>query len=180
MISYKNTFVECYVTKKRTAKRVLTALGCIFGTIVITLVILFFMSYMGAGAYAPFYALTALLLCIALSFILIKLSFWEFEYSFYNGDMTIFKIIGKARRKPQISFNYRDIEIFAKCTKEHQADLNAKYTKTIDAASEPDARGRWYAIVSTAGQRILVIFEPSEKLIAAYKEILPIRKFKDY
>jgi len=98
----------------------------------------------------------------------------EYEYIVTNGEMDIDKIMGRSSRKRLMTVDCRNFDILAPCkpefTREYQSHSVADI---VDVSSHPDAPGRWFAVFNAKdGKRTLLIFEPSEKMLDAFKKYI--------
>ena len=170
-------FIEKLVKKKRdTLDNVI-----IFGTIILALglmaLLIFFL-----GPYA-----TSVFLCIAIGYgvyLVIVSRRIEFEYALTNGQLEIDKIVNEKSRKNLITANCRDFEIMAKVSSEKFDELSKEISDKIIAVSSLDSENIYFFITNkkeeddNRAKRVLVLFEPNEKMIESIKAIIP-RKFFD-
>ena len=88
----------------------------------------------------------------------------EFEYIVTNGELDIDKIIGKRKRKRIISVSHKEIEII---TPAGQYTGNAD--KVIDVSSNTHSDEKYVLVTSKDGNRVKIIFNPSEKMLKIFK-----------
>lgn len=93
----------------------------------------------------------------------------EYEYIFTNGDLDIDKIFSKRTRRRVGSVDCRKIERMGKYDPE--AHRNETYNEKIVAANINE--NTWFAVAREDNETTLLIFSPSEKLLAAMKVFVP-------
>jgi hypothetical protein len=98
----------------------------------------------------------------------------EYEYIVTNGEMDIDKIMGRSSRKRLMTVDCRGFDILAPYKPEFRAEYASQtIANIVDVSSHPDAPGRWFAIYSAKdGRRTLLIFEPSEKMLDAFRKYI--------
>ncbi len=102
----------------------------------------------------------------------------EFEYSVTNGAVDIDKIINKRKRKRVISFKVSEAELIAPTSShEHAGVYNSEFAKVIDASSGNTAGNTYFAVVPNEGGRCKVLFNPTEKMVEAFKIYGPRKVF---
>ena len=96
----------------------------------------------------------------------------ECEYSITNGDLDIDRIIARRKRVRLVSVHGAKIETAAPYKPEQMA--GRAFDRTVLAASAPDAPGVWaFSYRSKKNGHTLVLFEPSERVLKAFLDILP-------
>ncbi len=100
----------------------------------------------------------------------------EFEYAITNGDLDIDKIIAKRKRKRLFSANCRDFDIVARVTHESFNEAK-KIQKKIIAISSKDSPDIYFLTVNYKEEKTLVIFEPDERMMKAFKIYIPKKVF---
>ncbi|MBE6831798.1 MAG: hypothetical protein E7519_16480 [Ruminococcaceae bacterium] len=123
------------------------------------------------AVYIPMLLLPAMVGIFALDYYLISSRSLEYEYSVTNSDITIDKIISRRSRKKVISVDAHDIEALGRYRKEdHQKQ---SYSARFNASEYENGRDAWYLAARHPQKgRILVLFSPSEKVLAAIKPFL--------
>jgi hypothetical protein len=98
----------------------------------------------------------------------------EFEYIVTNGEMDVDKIMGRRSRKRLFTVDCRLFDILAPYTPDFRNEYSSQaISSVVDVSSHPDAPGRWFAIFNAKdGKRTLLIFEPSEKMLDAFKRYI--------
>ncbi|MCL2083967.1 MAG: hypothetical protein FWH06_01755, partial [Oscillospiraceae bacterium] len=93
----------------------------------------------------------------------------EFEYILTNGEMDIDRITGKSRRKRLLTVDCRALEVCAPIESIAQYE-NAQYTKRLDVSSgQNDAPRHFMVAPAKGGGRMLVIFEPDDRILSAMR-----------
>nr|WP_276020247.1 DUF6106 family protein [Acetivibrio straminisolvens] len=172
-------FIEKIVKKKMDVNDALIIGGTISLGIILSVAIIFFL-----GPYG-----TSFLLCAAigyLAYIIISSRKVEFEYALTNGELDIDKIVNKKKRKNIINVNCREFEIFARA----DSDKISKYVEEIEdkiiAVSSLDSEDV-YAFVAkkksdedggTQTKKVVVFFEPNEKMLKSIKMMIPGKVFE--
>lgn len=170
-------FIEKLVKKKRdTLDNVIVFGSIILAVVLMTLLILFL------GPYA-----TSIFLCIGIGYVayLVTVSRRiEFEYALTNGQLEIDKIVNQKSRKNLINANCRDFEIMAKATSEKFDEAIKGISEKIMAVSSLDSQDIYFFVTikkadeDEKAKRVLVLFEPDDKMLEAIKAMIP-RKFFD-
>ncbi len=152
-----DTFIEQIVQKKKGAKEFAVIFGCVLGVLLVLVVGFLFLGTIGlmlallAGVGA-FYAITA--------------QNREYEYSVTNGYIDIDEIIGKRKRKRQVSVSGSKLE----CLLPYDPARGAKGTfqRTLVAAPSAAESGLWYFTYhSKKNGHTLVIIRPDERVLRA-------------
>lgn len=100
----------------------------------------------------------------------------EFEYAVTNGEIDIDKIIAKRKRKRLFSVNCKDFDIVARVTHEKFNEVK-NIQKKIIATSSKDSTDVYFLTAYYKEERTLVIFEPDERMIKAFKTYIPRKVF---
>jgi hypothetical protein len=170
-------FIEKLVKKKRDTLDNVIIIGTIILAIaLITLLILFL------GPYA-----TSMFLCIGIgyvAYVVIVSRRIEFEYALTNGQLEIDKIVNQKKRKNLIDANCRDFEIMAKVASDKFDESVKGISEKIIAVSSLDSQDIYFFITNKKededekAKRVLVLFEPNDKMLKSIKAMIP-RKFFD-
>jgi len=101
----------------------------------------------------------------------------EYEYSLTNGELDIDKIYSQRKRVHVLSVKCKQFEIVAPINtttfKNRLEDKNID--KKIDVSSRGNPDKSYFAIFREENQRILLIFEPTEKMLNSIKLYIPRR-----
>lgn len=165
-------FNENLVQRKKTGKDIAIIIGVVLLAVVLTLGMLIVL--LGVQFIGQF----VLLLIAAVWWAAYKLISGrrvEFEYIVTNGDLDIDKIVAKRKRTRLYSVNAKEIEIMAPADDPEflREQQNINITERTDVSSgNPQAR-RYFAVFVKEGKRILVIFEPTRKMLKIFKRYRP-------
>jgi len=101
----------------------------------------------------------------------------EFEYSVTNGELDVDRIIARSSRRHVLTVDCRSFDMLAPMTEEHvEKAKNATIGLTVDASSGPSSGDRWFCLFNGAdGMRTLLIFEPDERMLNAFRVFIPGR-----
>ena len=155
-------FIEYLVKRQKTAKDMLIMVGVIFAFFVvlvfgigIPMVGPFVVAVAGYGGY---------LLIISRNI--------EYEYIVTNGELDVDKIISQRKRKRILSISSKQFEILAPVhDQQYMKDFtNVNIQKTIEAMSSMKSPDLYFAVFVLNGVRTKLIFEPSEKMLEAFKK----------
>lgn len=163
------TYVECLVKKKTPAYLAVAR------TLLLTLTVLL------AAAGILLLILPALLFAIAFgvaSYFVYMNTNLEYEYLYVDKELTIDKIMSKAKRKRIGVFPVEKMEIVAPMKSWHLDNFKNRNDKTCDYSSgevrQPETR---YVFYYEGRQK--VIFEPNEELVKALQFAAPRKVFLD-
>ena len=161
--TYHDVFVEQLIRRERPGGEFLFKCGAVLlGLILITA------AFVLARDFFPFF----FALVVILEFFAFVYTVKEFEYSFTSGDVDVDMIQGRRRRRTQLSFPCKSVTVMAP-VEGHEAELGGQFTKTVDAAVSKKAEGRWFIITQREdGSRELLILNPNDRLLAAFKGYL--------
>ena len=98
----------------------------------------------------------------------------EFEYLIVNDQITIDKIMGKARRKKAWEGTLGEVQIVAPIDSYLLKDYEKPGLKTLDFAShEPGARVYGMIHQGDGGQVTKIVFEPNDKILQHIRQRAP-------
>ncbi len=100
----------------------------------------------------------------------------EYEYAVTNGDLDIDMIIAKRKRKRLFSANCKDFEILARVSHEKFNEAKNIANKII-AVSSKDSQDIYFLTMHYKEARTLVLFEPDERMLKAFKTYIPKKVF---
>ena len=167
-----DSFMEYMIAEKQTAKTILKKIGIYFGALLLTLVSFFVMLMFPSVliGFAPM--VIVLIFYIAYR---INTSFdVEYEYILTNGELDVDKITNKKRRKRLLTIHCKSFTAFAKVgDKEFLSEENEEFSKVIDAGAKSSALEDYYAVFYKNGQKIKLIFNPTQKMIEVFKIYAP-------
>ena len=171
-----DTYIEHMIKAKKTTSTVFRQILIIIATIVVLLAITFVFLVLPPAALSVFPLLMAGV--IYLAYRLLGSLDLEYEYILTNGELDIDKIANRKRRKRIITVHAKTFIEFGKAEKKDFYDKEKKYTRIIDASGHSNAFCDYYAVFFKNGQKIKLIFNPTGKMIDAFKLYAP-RVVKD-
>lgn len=102
----------------------------------------------------------------------------EYEYLYLDKELTVDKVMAKAKRKRLAVYQLDKVEIFAPVKSYRLDNYKNRTVKekdySIGEVQQPDRR---YAMYYEGGQRI--ILSPSEELVKVMKNVAPRKVFSD-
>lgn len=105
------------------------------------------------------------ILLIVLDVFLFRRMDLEYEYLFVNGELDIDKIMGRAKRKNQLSVNMDNVEMVApRGSKELYAFENKRLRVLNFTSGNPDAQV-YEMILNYDNQQLRVLMEPGEAIL---------------
>ncbi len=158
-----DTFVEQIIVKRKSGKEIAIIVGTLLAAAILAVILFLFLFT---------YSLLLDLLLGYGAWWLITNQNVEYEYSLTNGDIDIDQITAQRKRKRVVSVAGAKIEsaglynpaVFA----------GRKFDRTVMAASSPDDEGVWYFTYhSKKNGSTLVLFQPNERVMTAFRESLP-------
>ena len=98
----------------------------------------------------------------------------EYEYILTNGELDVDTIINRRNRKRLITVQAKNFEILAPVgTDEYKNEENGRFTRVIDASSANIENKAYFAVFNKDGQRIKLVFEPTEKMLDVFETKVP-------
>lgn len=165
---YMDTFLEKLVTRKKTLADYLILAGTVIVGMLLIMAALTIQILVQLGL--------SLLLAAGIIFLgyrIITSRNIEYEYIVTNGDLDIDIIVAKRKRKRIFSANCKEFDIVSP-VKSSQFDHAVQNTKNrIDASSSVDSPDAYFITLNYKGERTLVIFEPSEKMLKNFRIYIP-------
>lgn len=159
-----DTFIEQLVKQRQTTSNLLKKCGLI----VFTVLSVFLVLLMPVLLPLP-------VLLIVLDVFLIRRMDLEFEYSYFNGDLDIDKIMAKQSRKRVFSTDMESMIVVAPVG---SIELQPyKQLKGIDYSSNA-GNGKVYELVTNCnGRKVKVLLEPSQELLDGMRMKAPRKVF---
>ena len=119
-------------------------------------------------AFVPF--------CLVLVIIFIyKVSDVEYEYTYFNGNFDVDKIMSKEYRKHLVSVAFEEVEVVAP-TGSLEVQQYRK-SKKYNYSSHKKGHKTYQMVVNHKGKRVRIVFEPTEELLEAMKITAPRKVF---
>lgn len=167
-------FYETIVKHRKTPKESLAgvgfiALGLVGAVAAYALGILIGLKYIGlcGSFFAVFFGIRAAVF-----------HNWEYEYIVTEGVVDIDQIIAKQKRKRMLSFDSRECEIIAPVNRGTRFN-DYKTLPTRSFVAYDDHPDNYFAVFERVGVRNLVIFQPTEDMVEAFKRYNPRNVYMD-
>lgn len=163
-----DVFMEKIVAKKRDAKDMMITSAIILGTLIAMVVVLNvpILTQLGISMFL-------VVGLIYLAYRLITSRNVEFEYVVTNGDLDIDKIVARRKRKRIFSASCKEFDIVAKVSSNSFSQSVQSIKNRIDASSSPSSPDAYFVTLTYKGEKTLVIFEPTEKMLNNFKTFIP-------
>ncbi len=107
------------------------------------------------------------------AYILYRNSRVEYEYLYVDGQLTIDKILGKAKRKKAWEGTMDDIQVIAPSDSFVLNDYRSGQMKILDFSSQIPGSKTYTAVVQTKAGQERIIFEPNDKMIQCFRQSSP-------
>jgi len=167
-----DTFMEKLVARKKTLTDYLIIAATVIGTLLLIFVVLSIPILIRLGLSLLFAAGIAYL-----GYWVITSRNIEYEYIVTNGDLDIDIIISKRKRKRIFSASCKDFDIVSP-VKSSRFDQSVQGIKNrIDASSSIDSPDAYFITLNYKGEKTLVIFEPTEKMLNNFRLYIPRKVF---
>jgi hypothetical protein len=162
------TYVECLVKGKPSTAAKILKIFLIF------LIVLFVLSMIVTGMVGLF---LAAITGVGLYFVNLYTDI-EYEYLYLDKEITVDRVLGKAKRKRMAQYNVERMEIIAPVRSYHLDNYKNRQVKTTDYSSLDDVKSdTGYAMYYEGGERILL--SPNDDMIKALKNVAPRKVFTD-
>lgn len=166
-------FCEQIVKKKKTTAEKLTVGLIWLGGWVLCMLLIFLGLYIFPG-----YFMLALLAAGFVVYFSMKLAFklnLEYEYCVTNGLLDVDKIINRSDRKRLLSVEVNTFDRFEEFNPQKPENDPKKFDLVVNAVADPDGEDAIYAatIRHPVKGRILLVFQPNEKVLDTVKQALP-------
>lgn len=164
-------FIEKLVTRKKTSRDYLIRVGIILAAIILSIAALTFLGGFGPIVIAGM---------IYGAYLFLTGTNVEFEYSVTNGDIDIDRITAQRKRKRVFSSHCKEFDMVARASDpKHQREVqNVNIKNRIEAVSSMDSPDVYFITLNYKGNRTIVFFEPSEKMLNAFKTFIPRKVFE--
>lgn len=165
-------FLEKIIKRKKTAIDYLITAGIIIaGLLFIAILSLFkFLS-----SFIPLLFVGIIYIC----YLLMKGRNIEYEYIVTNGDLDIDKIIAQRKRKRVFSASCKDFEVMAKKSSSMFNQNVQSIKKVLNAATSLDSPDVYFATLVKDNEKMVVFFEPNEKMLDSFKRYNPRNVFTE-
>ncbi|MBQ6894005.1 MAG: hypothetical protein IJN40_00760 [Clostridia bacterium] len=167
-----DSFMEYMIAEKQTAKTVFKKIGIYFAALIITFISFIVMMMFPSALIGMMPMVIVLIFYIAYR---INTSFdVEYEYILTNGELDVDKITNKKRRKRLMTIHCKSFTAFAKVgDEEFLSEENGEFARVIDASAKSSSIEDYYAVFYKNGQKIKLIFNPTQKMIDSFRMYAP-------
>ncbi len=167
-----DSFMEYMITEKQTAKTVLKKIGIYFAALLLTFVS-FIVMLMFPSVLIGFLPMVIVLIFYVAYRITTSFDV-EYEYILTNGELDVDKITNKRRRKRLMTIHCKSFTAFARVgNMEFLQEENGEFARVIDASAKSSALEDYYAVFYKNGQKIKLVFNPTQKMIETFKIYAP-------
>lgn len=97
----------------------------------------------------------------------------EFEYLFVTGQLSIDRILGKAKRKKAFECTMEEIQIIAPSDSHVLNDYKFQNQKLLDFSSRMAEVKTYTAIIQSGSDNYKLIFEPNDKMLQCFRQTSP-------
>ncbi|MCX7749416.1 MAG: hypothetical protein N2645_21360 [Clostridia bacterium] len=163
-------FIEKIVKRQKRIEDYLLIGGVFLAGIIIVFIALSFKKYGAISIIIGGFALYG-------AFYVSKIRNIEYEYAVTNGELDIDVIIAQRTRKRIFSSHCKEFEMVAGVTSENYKDAKNIQNKII-AVSSMGAENIYFITLNYKGRKTLVLFEPDERMLDAFKSYIPRKVMK--
>ena len=167
-----DSFVEYMVKQKKKGIAIVKSILIFIAALIVSLLI--------AAIILVFFpvALSALPLAVAALFYgayrVVASYDVEFEYILTNGELDVDKITHRKKRKRMITIHSKSFIAFGKMGDAGDERLDKKeFARIIDASANSSVHQDYYAMFFKNGQKIKLIFNPTQKMIDIFRAYCP-------
>ena len=129
----------------------------------------------------PAWSLIALLGLIGLGFatyFVFRNTNLEYEYSYFEGEMRVDKIMGKATRKKLATFDFNKMDMMAPV--DSPRFHNAQGMKAVNYSTRSAEDTTYGAILyNDQNEQVFLMFTPNEELMAALQRLAPRKIYEN-
>ena len=97
----------------------------------------------------------------------------EFEYLYVTGQLSVDKILGRAKRRKAFECSMEEIQIIAPSDSYVLNDYRFQNQKVLDFSSQQAGVKTYTAIIQSGGDKYKMIFEPSDKMLQCFRQTSP-------
>lgn len=98
----------------------------------------------------------------------------EYEYSLVNAEIDIDKIVNRRSRKREVTVYLRELEDFGTIKNPmFNSYKESPEFKKVYVCSAENADNAFFVVYTCAGQRLMVIFNPNERIVSEIKRRNP-------
>jgi len=178
-VAFAEQLVKCQKSVKNTLLRVLSIVGFLVLFIGISIVMSMFMTG-DLSTWRNFIGGVIAVVGVFGVYMAFRYTDLEYEYSFLDGDMDVIKIYGKSRRKKYFSFSASSVSAVGRLDEKNRSAYSGDFVKKYDVTSGAPGTDKWFvALANDTGRRMLMVFEPNEKMLEAMRRSVNKRLFLD-
>ncbi len=162
----KEFYVEQLVKRKKTAKNYLIRVLAIAVAVALAAT-----SWLISPQYC--YIITAV--AVVAAYFLYKAQNVEYEYTFFNGDFVVYRIIDQRKRTKLLSTNMAKVQVMAPCMPAYDHIRERfSFVRTVDYSESASASCRWFVVFSGSdtGKTVCAILQPSDRMYEAFSAYL--------
>lgn len=169
--------VECLVPRKKTvgtyAARFVVFLLDVILLAIALVIFIYFTSYFIVDV-------VILIICFVATWFVIRSTNIEYEYSFFEGDFAVDKIINKSKRKRVKRVNFSKLEMIApEKSKRLGGNPNSNAIKYDYSTLDDEYQDYVAVLLNDDGQRVEIKFSPNEELLNVLKRKYPRKVYED-
>ncbi len=116
---------------------------------------------------------------IFLIYYIITLRNIEYEYAVTNGDLDIDIIINQSKRKRLFSAICKEFEAVARVDSPQYTQKIKNCKNVKDYSSRKEGSEVWFAFTKQEGKDLVILFEPSKKMIDNFTIYIPRKVHRD-
>ena len=170
------TVVECLVKRKTPLKAYVGRSAIIFFDFLLLMVIYFLA--LAASAFM-FAAVFIIALGIILTYVVFTRTDLEYEYSFYDGEMRVDKIMHKSSRKKLHTFNFGKMDFMAPEGSHHLGGTVSNRKKYDYSAGDEESVNYVAVLYDENNTAVELLFTPNEELLERLNKTYPRKVYQD-
>ena len=141
--------------------------------LIISIIIVFLITMMFIGAFAP----VITLVYGFLAYIIMGRLKREYEYSFTNGELDIDVIYNKSTRKRLYTGNVKDFEVMAHIDDTSHQNSFATAHERHDYSSGIPSERSYVFLTNYNSKKVSIIIEPNDEMLEAITKMMTRRNF---
>ena len=171
-----DSFMEKIVARRKSPAERLKTTGVVFLALILMAVVLGVLP--NIPTVGPFFQSVSFFLVAGIGFgtwWLITGQNLEFEYIVTNMDLDIDQIISQRKRKRVFTAKAKDFEICAKRNGPNYGEFAKGTFKLLDYSGSPKSPDCWFIVTQFKGDRVMVLFEPDDRMVQNFRRFNPSR-----
>ncbi len=170
------TVVECLVKRKTTLKAYAGRCAIIFFDMLVLIAIYIIAA---KAAFLMFVGFLLFVVGIIFTCVVFRITDVEYEYSFFDGEMSIDKVMHKSSRKKLHRFNFGKMDYMAPEGSLHLGGMNSQRT-LYDYSAHDDSLKSYVAVLyDEKNNAVELKFTPNEELLERLKKSYPRKIYMD-